>query len=110
MSKWLLFITRQGSKYLVDITNDLITRQTVEKYPGKLRDMDTRFVPIEVMDEPTVGYYGMVKFAYGEKRCMTTSVVDKVSYPAKKPQWAKGRDVMSQPKESNEDNQESLVS
>lgn len=109
MSKWLLFVTRQGSKYLVDITNDLITRQTVEKYPGKLRDMDTSFVPIEAMGEPTVGYYGMVKFAYGEKRCMTTSVVDKVSYPAKKPQWAKGRDVMSQPKESNEDNSQSLV-
>ena len=104
MNKWLLFVTRQGSKYLVDIPDNLITRQTVEQYPGKLRDMDTRFVPIEAIGEPTVGYYGVVKFAYGEKRCMTTSVVDKVSYPAKKPQWAKGRDVMSQPKELNEDN------
>jgi len=108
MSKWLLFVTRQGSKYLVDITNDLITRQTVEKYPGKLRDMDTQFVPIEGYGA-TAGYLGMVKFAYGEKRCMTTSVVDKVSYPAKQPQWAKGRDVMPQPKESNEDNSQSLV-
>lgn len=105
MNKWLLFVTRQGSKYLVDITNDLITRQTVEKYPGKLRDMDTHFVPIKCYGA-TEGYLGIVKFAYGEKWCMTTSVVDKVSYPAKKPQWAKGRDVMSQPKESNENSQE----
>lgn len=104
MSKWLLFVTHQGSKYLVDVVNNLITRHTEYWYRGKTRDMDTQFVPIESWVEPKVGYYGMVKFAYGEKRCMTTSVVDKVSYPAKKPQWAKGRGVMSQPKESNEAN------